>query len=198
MVPQAGDMLIMDATSDIDRSDTKLFHLMSPSAIGGLPLGTLVVTREDEKTIYHAMKFYQDNLPLNAFHGRGPKLGPALGMTDDCPAKRNTLRRMWPELVAMLCHFHILQVAMYFDYIDYIHHSPNPQKPKILQFKVEDNVWLDLPSGWIFLLAGPSLWLDFPFGWTFPLAGTSFRLDLPSAWNFTLSGVCQLLVNSVN
>ena len=138
MVPQAGDMLIMDATSNIDRSDTKLFHLMSPSAIGGLPLGTLVVTREDEKTIYHAMKLYQDNLPLNAFHGRGPKLGPALGMTDDCPAERNTLRRIWPELVALLCHFHILQVAMYFDYIDYIHHSPNPQKPKILQFKVED------------------------------------------------------------
>ena len=28
MVPQSGDMLIMDATSNIDRSDAKLFRLM--------------------------------------------------------------------------------------------------------------------------------------------------------------------------
>ena len=81
----------MDATSNLDRSDTKLFHLMCPSAIGGLPLGTLVVTREDEKTIHHALKLYRDNLPENAFYGRGPNLGPALGMTDDCPAERNAL-----------------------------------------------------------------------------------------------------------
>ena len=88
---------------------------MCPSAIGGLPLGTLVVTREDEKTIHHALKLYRDNLPENAFHGRGPNLGPALGMTDDCPAERNALRRIWPELIALLCHFHILQVAICFD-----------------------------------------------------------------------------------
>ena len=117
MVPQSGDMLIMDATSNIDRSDTKLFHLMCPSAIGGLPLGTLVVTREDEKTIFQALKLYQENLPENAFHGRGPKLGPALGMTDDCPAERNALRSFWPDLIALLCHFHILQVAICLYYL---------------------------------------------------------------------------------
>ena len=39
-----------------------------------------------------------------------------MGMTDDCQAERNALRRIWPELIALLCHFHILQVATHFDY----------------------------------------------------------------------------------
>ena len=85
MVPQSGDMLIIDATSNLDRSCTKLFHIMCPSAIGGLPLGTIIVTREDEKTIFTALKLYQKNLPQNAFYGRGPTRGPHVGMTDDCP-----------------------------------------------------------------------------------------------------------------
>ena len=34
MVPQSGDMLIMDATSNIDRSDAKLFCLMCHCTMG--------------------------------------------------------------------------------------------------------------------------------------------------------------------
>ena len=73
----------MDATSNLDRSDTKLFNILCPSAIGGLPVGKLIVTREDEKTITHALKIHQTMLPQDAFYGRGPILGPSLGLTDD-------------------------------------------------------------------------------------------------------------------
>ena len=34
IIPQSGDLLFMDATSNLDRSDSKLFHMMTPSSIG--------------------------------------------------------------------------------------------------------------------------------------------------------------------
>ena len=161
MVPQSGDMVIMDATSNIDRSDTKLFHLMCPSAIGGLPVGTIVVTREDEETIYRSLKLYQKNLPEFAFYGRGPQLGPHLGMTDYCQAERNALRRIWPELIALLCHFHILQVATHFDY--------GPDLHSLLLDLKDFPFSLDLKTSPLAGFERPSLWLDLkylPIGWT--------------------------------
>ena len=50
MVPQAGDIVFVNATSSLDRSDVKLVHLVCPSPIGGLPLADMILTREDEKT----------------------------------------------------------------------------------------------------------------------------------------------------
>ena len=44
MVPQSGELMMMDATSNVDRSDTKIFHLMCPSSAGGTSLATLITT----------------------------------------------------------------------------------------------------------------------------------------------------------
>ena len=33
-IPQCGDLLLLDATSNLDRSDSKLFHFITPSSIG--------------------------------------------------------------------------------------------------------------------------------------------------------------------
>ena len=33
-IPAAGDLLVMDATGNIDRFDSKIFHLMCPSTLG--------------------------------------------------------------------------------------------------------------------------------------------------------------------
>ena len=70
-IPAAGDLLIMDATANIDRMDSKLFHLMCPSPIGGLPLGTLILTRADETTIGEALNLYKYLLTDKSFFGRG-------------------------------------------------------------------------------------------------------------------------------
>ena len=75
-IPAAGDLLIMDATANLDRCDTKLFHLMCPSPIGGLPLGTLITTRADEDTISEALDLYKSLLTDKSFFGRGGNLGP--------------------------------------------------------------------------------------------------------------------------
>lgn len=82
-IPAAGDLLIADATSNLDRNDGKIFHLMCPSPAGGLPLGTLITTHADEGTIAEALDLYKSLLPENAFYGRGKELGPKLIITDD-------------------------------------------------------------------------------------------------------------------
>ena len=55
-LPKAADILLLDATSNLDRSETKLFHMMTPAAVGALPLGTIITTREDEKTLREDFK----------------------------------------------------------------------------------------------------------------------------------------------
>ena len=109
MVPQSGDLMLMDATSNVDRSDTKIFHLMCPSSAGGLPLATLITTREDAPTIEFGLELLKTILPPYAFFGRGPTLGPALCITDDSDSERNALLSVWPQLIHLLCQFHLLQ-----------------------------------------------------------------------------------------
>ena len=95
-IPAAGDLLIMDGTANLDRNDTKEFHLMCPSPVGGLPLGTLIMTRADEETIAAALELYKALLQERAFYGRGKDLGPVLMITDDDAAERNALSNVWP------------------------------------------------------------------------------------------------------
>ena len=109
MIPQSGDLMMMDATSNVDRSDTKIFHLMCPSTAGGLPLATLVTTREDTKTIKFGLELLKTILPSYAFYGRGPGLGPVLCLTDDSDSERNALSAAWSQITLLLCQFHLLQ-----------------------------------------------------------------------------------------
>ena len=62
-IPQAGDIVFIDATANIDRNNTKLFHLVCPSVIGGLPLAEILTTREDTKTIHFALELLKTVLP---------------------------------------------------------------------------------------------------------------------------------------
>ena len=108
-VPQAGDIVLMDATSNLDRYDTKLFHLICPSPAGGLPLGNILTTKDDKVTIKAALVLFQSILPTDAFFGRGPTTGPKIIMTDDSDAERGAIRESWPEVILLLCIFHLLQ-----------------------------------------------------------------------------------------
>ena len=107
-IPSAGDILIMDATSNLDRMDTKIFHLMCPSPVGGLPLGTMIMTRANENTIKEALDLYKTVLPDNAFYGKGRNAGPEIAMTDDDSAERNALKSTWNNITLLLCQFHHL------------------------------------------------------------------------------------------
>ena len=82
-LPQSGDLVFIDATSNLDRNDTKLLHMVCSSPIGALPLAEIITTREDDKTLRFAFELLKSVLPEKAFYGRGWDLGPKIMMTDD-------------------------------------------------------------------------------------------------------------------
>ena len=108
-IPQSGELILIDATSNLDRNDTKLFHLICPSVVGGLPVAEILTTREDTDTIMFGLELLKSVLPGGAFYGRGRDAGPQLFMTDDCDALRNALAGAWESSELLLCIFHILQ-----------------------------------------------------------------------------------------
>ena len=114
IVPQAGDIIMVDATSNLDRNDSKLLHVVCPSPIGALPLADSIVTREDLKTLKFVFELLKSVLPDTAFYGRGVDAGPHVIMTDDCDAEIAALSGAWPGLVLPLSHFHVLQVGFGF------------------------------------------------------------------------------------
>ena len=71
-----------------------------------MPLGT-VTSREDEVTVKAGFDLYKSLLPARAFFGRGEK-GPKIAMTDDSQVEQNVLSAPWPEMVLLLCIFHLL------------------------------------------------------------------------------------------
>ena len=108
-VPQAGDIVLMDATSNLDRHDTKLFHLVCPTPAGGLPLGNILTSKGDAETINAGIKLLISILPEGAFFGRGPTTGPKIVMTDDCAAEQKASAKHWADTILLLCIFHLLQ-----------------------------------------------------------------------------------------
>ena len=96
-VQQAGEMVFCDATSSLDRFNTSLFIASTCSLIGGLPLGVIITSDEEQETIGQGLEIMKDILPANCFNGRGPTKGPSIIMTDDSSAERNALSDAWPD-----------------------------------------------------------------------------------------------------
>ena len=51
LIPQSGELVRIDTSNNLDRNDSKLFHLMCPSVIGALPVPVIITTQEDSETI---------------------------------------------------------------------------------------------------------------------------------------------------
>ena len=49
ILQQAGDIVAVDATSSLDLQDTKLVRFVTCSPAGGIPLGYILVSHENEK-----------------------------------------------------------------------------------------------------------------------------------------------------
>ena len=92
MLPQSSDLLLIDATANLDRGDSKFFRLLTCSPAGGLPVGYLVVSSETEELIYKALQLYKSILPSHAFKGRGKDVGPVVILTDDSSAEQSAIR----------------------------------------------------------------------------------------------------------
>ena len=90
-LPSSGDVALIDGTSNLDRNDSKLFRIVTPSAIGAMPLATIVTSRESEEILTLALELLKEKLPDYAWYGRG-KLGPKHFISDDAAAEIAALR----------------------------------------------------------------------------------------------------------
>ena len=130
-VPQSGELCLIDATSNLDRYDSKVFHIVCPSPVGSLPLATLITTREDTETVLFALELLKSVLPSYAFYGRGTSVGPHVIMTDDCEAEKKALAAAWPSSTLLLCIFHTLQAQWQWLW-DQTHGVEHKDKPVLL------------------------------------------------------------------
>ena len=109
MLPACGDIALVDASSNIDRSDAKLFNFVVPSAVGGLRIGYCIVSTEREDLLTECFTAFRDLLDQDkAFFNRGAKLGPKAFLSDDGTAMINALNNVWPESDHLLCQWHVL------------------------------------------------------------------------------------------
>ena len=108
-IQQAGEMVFCDSTSTLDRFNTSLFILSTSHPSGGMPLGVLITSDEQEETLTQGFSLLKQVLPEEAFYNCGANKGPTLAMTDDSLAERNAFHSAWPAVRLLLCTFHFLQ-----------------------------------------------------------------------------------------
>ncbi|CAB4444906.1 unnamed protein product [Rhizophagus irregularis] len=108
-IPQAGELCYMDASASFDPLNTSITLLYTSCAAGALPLGLFITSDEHEVTLEKALNLLKTILPMNAFYGRSPQVGPIVFLTDDSAAERNALELCWPNGIRLLCTFHFLQ-----------------------------------------------------------------------------------------
>ncbi|XP_043229530.1 uncharacterized protein LOC122385369 [Amphibalanus amphitrite] len=107
--PRAAEMFV-DSSGNMDRSDSRLFLLLTHSPVGALPVGAIVTSSESTSVLTAGLQLLLTLMDEQSFGGRGAR-GPVVAMTDDCAALRAALRNVFPECRLLLCSFHILQAA---------------------------------------------------------------------------------------
>ena len=97
-VQQSGELVFVDATSNTEEHNLKVFVMCTHSVSGALPLGIFITSDEQESTLKQGFEMLRSRLPQNAFNGRGPEQGTQVILTDNCKEERNAL-----VCLAILC-----------------------------------------------------------------------------------------------
>lgn len=108
----SGELVQLDFSGGMDRFDTRVGFLVTPSLAGGMPLGVILTSSETQVLITKGLNMLQELYPEGkAFHGRGDA-GPKVFLTDDAKNERNSLRYVYPLAILLLCLFHTLQAFL--------------------------------------------------------------------------------------
>lgn len=97
-------------TGNVDRHGSRIFLLLTHSSSGGLPLGVIICSNEQECTISEGLQLLRSILPANAFYGNEDR-GPQIFITDDCLSERKAIKSVFPASTLLLCTFHFLQAV---------------------------------------------------------------------------------------
>ncbi|XP_076036776.1 uncharacterized protein LOC143022436 [Oratosquilla oratoria] len=104
----ACEVVFVDTTSHVDKTNCSLTILVCSSAAGGLPLGVILSSTQTKEDYLRGFTLLQAMLGDVAFNG---KLHPECFITDDSDAERGALHEVWPQSKLFLCVFHVLQAA---------------------------------------------------------------------------------------
>ncbi|CAG8575350.1 10310_t:CDS:2 [Scutellospora calospora] len=102
LVIQAGELVYIDSTADLDVLNTSMTILSTSTPIGSLPLAIILTSDETTNTFTKALDMLKCVMPILAFNGRGPVIGPKIFITDDCKAERTALHNIWNEAILLL------------------------------------------------------------------------------------------------
>ena len=86
LIRQAGELTYCDSTASLDRCNCPTFILSTSCSAGGVPLGVVITSGENETTITEALTFMKAVLPSHSFYGRKEQ-GPEICITDDSSAE---------------------------------------------------------------------------------------------------------------
>ena len=62
-LPQAGELVFVDATSNVDADNYHLYMMFTHSMAGGVPLGVFITHSEENEAIYEAINLLKTILP---------------------------------------------------------------------------------------------------------------------------------------
>nr|XP_054753693.1 uncharacterized protein LOC129259425 [Lytechinus pictus] len=110
MIGHSSELVFIDSTGNVDRHGSRIFLLLTHSSSGGLPLGVIITSNEQERTITEGLNLLKTILPVDAFGGNGDE-GPAVFITDDCSSERKAIHAVFPKSTLLLCTFHLLQAV---------------------------------------------------------------------------------------
>ena len=99
----------MDASSNFEDYNLRVFFVMTHSVLGALPLGILITSDEQVETLIKGFKQLRQCFDDKSFFGRGGNVGPSFAVTDNCSELQDALSQVWPNMDVFLCLFHILQ-----------------------------------------------------------------------------------------
>ncbi|XP_071805679.1 uncharacterized protein [Asterias amurensis] len=104
---QSGEMVFVNSMP-VDRKNVHVFNLMTPTNIGGLPVGCLITTNKSPDTMSQALSLYKSLLTKEAFNGQGNK-GPRIFIIDDSESQKSTVQKVFPDSQVILCAFSMLK-----------------------------------------------------------------------------------------
>ena len=107
-VKQSGELVFINATSNTEEHNLKVFVLCTHSVAGAFPCGILITSDEKESALKSGFEMLKSCLPQDAFYGRGCN-GTDVLMMGNCDEERSALLFLWTSVKQLLCTFHILQ-----------------------------------------------------------------------------------------
>ncbi|XP_033642593.1 uncharacterized protein LOC117302704 [Asterias rubens] len=104
---QSGEMVFVNSMP-VDRKNVHVFNFMTPTNIGGLPVGCLITTNKSPDTMSQALSLYKSLLTKEAFNGQGNK-GPRIFIIDDSESQKSAVQKVFPDSQVILCAFSMLK-----------------------------------------------------------------------------------------